>query len=103
MGLEGYRLPLPRIQQYPGWLPKDLVKFENMPAASEQRALAGRQAWINIHFGNVTELFSKMVVTPPEMAKLLVDIEANPVLVHAAYYMDDECIARIADWIADKG
>ncbi len=103
MGLEGYRLPLPRIEQYPAWLPKSSVKFENMPAGAEQRALVGRQAWINIHFGNVTELFSKMVVTPPEMGKLLRDIEANPTLVHAAYYTDDECIGRIADWIAGKG
>ena len=103
MGLEGYRSVLPRIEQYPAWLPKSLVKFENMPAAAEQRALAGRQAWINLHFGNVTELFSRMVVTPTEMGKLLRDIEANPALVHAAYYTDDECIARIADWIAGKG
>jgi len=33
---------------------------------------------------------------------LLDKIEADQTLVHAACYTDDECIARIADWIAAK-
>ena len=30
-------------------------------------------------------------------------VEADQTLVHGAYYSDDECIDRIADWIADGG
>jgi hypothetical protein len=29
-------------------------------------------------------------------------IENDETLVHAAYYTDDECIARIADWISGR-
>jgi hypothetical protein len=37
------------------------------------------------------------------MTSLLRTIEEDQTLVHAAYYTDDECIARIADWIAGRG
>lgn len=36
------------------------------------------------------------------MPFLLRTIEADQTLVHAAYYTDDECIALIAEWIAEK-
>jgi hypothetical protein len=34
------------------------------------------------------------------MTSLLKSVERDETLVHAAYYTDEECIARIADWIA---
>lgn len=51
-------------------------------------------------FGDVTETLSKMAA--PDSEALLRMIETDLSLVHAAYYTDDECIERIADWIASK-
>jgi len=100
MGLEGYPFQTPGIEQHPSQAPQDLVKYENMPQGAEQRALAMRNAWIGRHFGDVTQTFSKVVVTAADITLLLRTVEADESLVHAAYYTDDECIQRIADWIA---
>jgi hypothetical protein len=100
MGLEGYRHQLPRIEQYPSSVPG--VTYENMPAGAQQRALAKRGAWIDRHVDNIAQTFSKLVVTSADITMLQHAIEADQTLVHAAYYTDDECIARIADWIAAK-
>jgi hypothetical protein len=103
MGLEGYRYRVPVVEQHPSCVPKNRVKYESMPEGAEQRALAMRNAWIGRHFGDVTQTLSKMVVTAADLSSLLRAIEADQSLVHAAYYTDDECIARIADWIAGRG
>jgi len=103
MGLEGYRFQLPLIEQRPSCLPENYVKYEDIPKSAEQRALATRSAWIGRHVADVSQTFSKMLVTAADMDALLRTIEADQSLVHAAYYMDDDCIARIADWIARRG
>jgi hypothetical protein len=103
MGLEGYPHRLPHIRQYPDGVAENFVKYEDMPPGAVQRALVMRSAWINRHFGRAGETFSEIVVTAADMASLLRTIEADQSLVHAAYYTDDECIARIADWIAGRG
>ena len=100
MGLEGYRYQLPLIEQDPSRILGNFVKYENMPTGSQQRALAMRGAWIDRHLNDVAQTFSKLVVTSADMILLLRAIEADQTLVHAAYYTDDESIARIADWIA---
>jgi hypothetical protein len=102
MGLEGYRFQLPLIEQRPSYLPKNYVKYEDMPMGAEQRAMTTRNASIGLHFGEVSQTFAKMVVTAADLTELLHTVEADQSLVHAAYYTDDECIARIADWIAAK-
>jgi hypothetical protein len=98
MGLEGYPHSLPRIERYPSSVP--FVKYEPMPTGAEQRALTKRRDWINRRFDDVAQTFAKMVVTAADIGSLLHTVEADLSLVHAAYYTDDECIARIADWIA---
>jgi hypothetical protein len=100
MGLEGYRHQLPRIERYPSSVPG--VTYENMPVGAQQRALAKRGAWIDRHLDNIAQTFSKLVVTSADITMLQHAIEADQTLVHAAYYTDDECIARIADWIAAR-
>jgi hypothetical protein len=100
MGLEGYRHELPRIERCPSSVPG--VTYEDMPTGAQQRALAKRGAWIDRHLDNVTQIFSKLVVTSADIHLLIRTIEADQTLVHAAYYTEDECIARIADWIAAK-
>jgi hypothetical protein len=102
-GLERYRFAIPPIEQFPKNVPETFVKYENMPAGAEQRALSKRRAWIGRRIGSVAETFSKMVVTAADISALLRTIEEDQTLVHAAYYTDDECIERIADWIADRG
>lgn len=102
MGLEGYRYQLPLIEPDPSRILGNFVKYENMPTGSQQRALAMRGAWIDRHLNDVAQTLSKLVVTSADITLLLRAIEADQTLVHAAYYTDDECVARIADWIAGK-
>jgi hypothetical protein len=103
MGLEGYPYQLPLIEQYPSFLPDNFVKYESMPTGAQQRALAMRGDWIDRHLKNVAQTFSKLIVTSADITLLLRAIEADQTLVHAAYYTDEECIERIADWIAAEG
>ena len=102
MGFEGYQFKLPVIEKYPRSLPSDLVKYEDMPKESEVHALAMRADWVSRNLGRVSETFSNEVVTQVDVSLLLRKIEADQSLVHAAYYIDDECIARIASWIAEE-
>ena len=103
MGLEGYRFYMPAIEQFPRNLPEKFVKYENMPSGAEQRAMDRRSAWVARHLGDVSQTFSKLAVTAADITSLQCTIEEDQTLVHAAYYTDDECIARIADWIAGTG
>jgi hypothetical protein len=102
MGLERYRFAVPAIEQFPKNVPDTFVKYENMPTQAEQRALSMRNTWIGRHLGGVSQTFSKMAVTAADISSLQQTVEEDQTLVHAAYYTDDECIARIADWIAGK-
>jgi hypothetical protein len=102
MGLEGYRFPIPIIEQFPRHIPQTFVKYEDMPQGAQQRAMEKRSAWIARHLGDVSQTFAKMAITAADISALLRTIEQDQSLVHAAYYTDDECIARIADWIAGE-
>ncbi len=102
MGLEGYRFALPSIDTFPSNLPEGLVKYETLPESIIQRALYKRSAWISSHLGDVSETFSKLAVSTADVTALLRTIEEDQTLVHAAYSTENECIARIADWIADR-
>jgi len=102
MGLEGYRFQLPLIRQDPNYLPKNCVKYEPMPKGAEESAMAMRNAWVGHHLSDVSQTFSKMVVTAADINALIDTIEADQSLVHAAYYTHNECIARIAEWIAAR-
>lgn len=103
LGMEGYRFPLPAVAQSPANFPKEFVTYEDMPAAAEARAMERRNAWIGRHLGGVSQTFAKLVISPADMSLLLATIEEDQSLIHAAYYTDDDCIARIADWIAGVG
>ena len=102
-GLEGYRFTIPLIEQSPRNVLDEVVKYENMPKGAEQRALQRRSAWVARHLGEVSQTFAKLVVTAADLTSLQRTIEEDQELVHAAYYTDDECIARIADWISGRG
>jgi hypothetical protein len=102
MGLEGYPFKIPLIdRQHPSPVPQNFVKYEDMSRGTQQRALQKRSAWVARHLGDVSQTFSKLAVTAADITLLLRTIEEDQTLVHAAYYTDDECIARIANWIAD--
>jgi hypothetical protein len=100
MGLEGYRYPIPLVGQFPHHIPKAFVTYEDMPKAAQQRAMDKRSAWITRHLGDISQTFAKMAIAAADISSLLHTIEQDQSLVHAAYYTDDGCIARIADWIA---
>jgi hypothetical protein len=95
MGLDSYRFRIPEVEQQPGY-----VTYETMPVGAEQRALKKRDAWIAGHLGDISQTFSQLAVTATDVTSLLKAVEKDETLVHAAYYTDEECIARIADWIA---
>ena len=54
-------------------------------------------AWVARHLEEVSQTFAKLAVTAADITSLLRKVEEDQTLVHAAYYTDDECIARIAD------
>jgi hypothetical protein len=104
MGLDGYGFKIPTVErQHPGSVPKNFIRYEDIPKAAEQRAKERRSAWVALHLADASETFSKLVVTAADLTSLLQTIEADQSLVHAAYYTEDECIARIADWIVGRG
>jgi hypothetical protein len=103
MGVEGYPYQIPFVDRHLSYAPTNFVKYEDVPKCTEQRALDRRSAWVRQHLENVSDTFSKLVVTSADLSLLLRRIEEDQSLVHAAYCTDDECIARIADWIAGKG
>lgn len=103
MGLEYYPFELPEVEQCPSDLPSDLVTYESMPENAERRALNHRNDWIKAHLGGATETFARLTVTAADINGLLETIMEDQSLVHGAYYTDDVCIARIADWISDCG
>jgi hypothetical protein len=102
-GFEGYPLDLPAVEQRPLAIPDDYVKYENIPLQVEQRALHGRGVWVQKHLEDVTETFAKLSINVADVSSLLRIIESDETLVHGAYYTDDECIDRIAAWIAGTG
>jgi hypothetical protein len=103
MGLEGYRFRRPPVRQFPYGLPRGFARYENIPQGAERRALQKRGAWIAGHLGDVSQTFTNLAVTAADITSLMRAIEADQTLVHAAYYVDDECVARVADWIAGRG
>jgi hypothetical protein len=102
LGLEGYRYKVPMIERRPIWHPAALIKcsYESMPTSAQEAALKMRQAWVARLLDNVAETFARLALTTEDIDKLLQTIETDQTFVHAAYYCDDACIARIADWIA---
>jgi hypothetical protein len=100
MGLDGYTHTIPLVEKTPGYAPPRCWKYEDMPKAAEARARDRRKDWLARHFGDVTETLSKMVVTSADIEQLQRLVESDLSLVHAAYYTDEECIARIAAWIS---
>jgi hypothetical protein len=103
LGLEGYEFRTPAVEQRPTFIGANIVKYENMPDAVERYAQNNQTAWIKGHIADISMAFSKPVVTTADALSLLHTIWADQSLVHAAYYSDDECIDRIADWIAGRG
>lgn len=102
LGLEGYRLNIPLIEQYPRNINAEFLTYKNIPPEAEAHALKNRSAWIESHILDVSQTFSKTTVGPTDISALLSTIEANQTLVHATYYTDDRCIAQIADWLAEN-
>jgi hypothetical protein len=102
MGVEGYGYELPVVEQRPNCTTNRVIKYENIPMTSEQRALKSRSDWVGLHLADVSQAFAKIAVTAADITHLLRIVEADQSLVHGVYYTDDDCIARIADWIAGR-
>jgi hypothetical protein len=103
LGLEGYRFAMPGVDQSPDSTAGHFFKYESMAKGAADRALDNRSAWIARHLGDISQSFSKLAVTAADISALLRTVEEDQTLVHGAYYSDDACIARIAEWIAGRG
>jgi hypothetical protein len=99
MGLDGYDYALPELDVRPR-RSAAAVTSEQLPEHVARRALLRRDAWLTGHFSAVSETFSQMTVTSADISALLKIVETDMTLVHAAYYVEEECTDRIADWIA---
>jgi hypothetical protein len=99
-GLEGYAYALPDATREPTFANSSIYVYEDLAPAAERRALLKREDWVKRTFSDVTETLAQMAC--PDLKTLLRMVETDLSLVHAAYYTDDECIGRIADWIADS-
>src|SRR5262249_44419627 len=75
MGLDGYRLKIPMIEQFPRYIGIDRVKYEDMPIGAERRALKNRSAWIERLIGDVSQLGSKTTIAAADISGLLSKIE----------------------------
>jgi hypothetical protein len=102
LGIEGYSHPVPEVRDVPAFAPRGLVKYENLSDDVRTRALARRNEWALKHFGSASDAFAKEILTAADLERLLELVVSDLGLVHAAYYTDDECIDRIARWIAGK-
>jgi len=100
MGLDGYHFALPPVKITPAVAGAARFQFEALNAEAEKRARASRSQWLARHVDGATEMFAQLVFSASDAARLLHEIEQGASLVHAAYYMDDASIDRIADWIA---
>jgi hypothetical protein len=100
MGMEGYPSELPRIERYPFW--EGFATYEDMPIGAQQRAVERRKHWLARHSGAVSDTFSQVAVNAANIGALLEAVANDAALVHGAYYTDEECIERIARWIAGK-
>jgi hypothetical protein len=101
LGLDGYRFALPAVGTIPS--SAGAVKFQFEPLGSQivDRARRARTEWLMRHVEGVTDVFGKAVLSAADAQRLLADIEQDASLVHAAYYVDDDAVERIAQWIAD--
>ena len=114
MGLDGYRYFLPMVTREPTprlvttkatWsqFSKTVavrLAYEELPKLAVDAAIAHRSGWITTHIASVSEMLAQSQIQTADMSALLAKIETDATLVHAAYYTDDNCIHRIANWIA---
>ena len=101
-GLENYPFELPRAEFAPAGLGAQHVRLELLPETVLDRILSARSNWFHRNFGEITQLLSKMALSAADISFLFQLIERDSSLVHGAYYTDDECVARIAEWIAGQ-
>jgi hypothetical protein len=102
MGLEHYRFELPRVEQLPKFRLDCITSYEELPTGVLERAMLKRGDKIVGHLRDVSDKLENLVVTVPDITSWLREAAGNQHLIHASYYTDDECIARIADWIAGR-
>lgn len=103
LGLDSYPAGLPPVSREPGFLPRALFQYEELPGTIEERALRKRDSGLGQHVGTIAWLLAKDDVTAGDISALLQSLEEDISLVHAAYYSEPECTDRMARWIADKG
>jgi len=103
LGLDGFRFKFPRVTVLPDLAGAAQFTFERLPEAVEGRALAARAKWVERNLGTAADTFTKVALSAADISDLLEKLERDPSLVHAAYYTDDGCIERIAEWISKRG
>jgi hypothetical protein len=103
LGLEAYPRRFPIVERQPGRIAGAAVRAEELNDHVVARMLSRRSEGIGKELVGITELLTRKEISLADISEVLRDIETGVSLVHAAYYTDDECIDRIARWIAGKG
>jgi ABC-type multidrug transport system fused ATPase/permease subunit len=101
LGLKGFEWDLPEVRQVPEFA-RDCAVLSLLTERTERRALARRNEWAASYLGDISQVLSKMVLSAADISFLVRLVEEDSSLVHASYYTDEECIDRIARWIAGK-
>jgi len=102
-GLENYPFKLPHAEFAPSSLSSACVQTELLSEDVLARVLNARSNWFHRNFGEITQLLSKMALSAADISFLFQLIERDTSLVHGAYYTDDECIERIAEFVTKRG
>jgi len=53
------------------------LKYEELPTKAEQRALKSRREWMAHHVDDVSQMFSKLSISPADIQTLLHTIESG--------------------------
>ena len=100
MGLDGFHFQVPTVQREPIYF-ATWAKYEDIEPDVAQSAMVKRGDWMAKHLHRISEQFAKRRVTSIDISLLWQEIDSDQTLVHSAYFTDEICIRRIADWIAD--
>jgi hypothetical protein len=102
LGLEGYQHAVPQLAQQPGYIASNLVQLQDLPSPVKNRVMKKRRVDIGEGADGVADILSAELLTSPEITKALKAVFRKVSLIHAAYYVEDECVDMIAEWIAER-
>jgi hypothetical protein len=100
LGKGGYPFSIAPVSQVPAEVSEHFFTYESLTAEVVGRALTRREKGLGSSTSAITTALSSPDFDPFDFNALLKRIANDTSLIHAAYYTDDSCVERIADWLA---